>query len=146
MLNLVKSSLTLFMADALDPTMDHPGNAVDIGELLHVMPRMLPKLIKLRLKKPQVLRMMRTKLSIRLKDEFCPDESFVEKAASTLDKEEDCDLVEKIVVTNDEVHQKVTEKDLQEKLLSIGIEAERIESVQVDHGKSKVVVKVRIPS
>ena len=46
-------------------------------------------------------------------------------------------------MTNDEVHQKVTEKDLQEKLLSIGIEAERIESVRLDHGKSKVVVKIK---
>ena len=45
-------------------------------------------------------------------------------------------------MTNDEVHQKDTEKGI-EKLLSVGIEVERFESVQVDYGKSKVVVKVK---
>ena len=32
---------------------------------------------------------------------------------------------------------------MKEKLLSVGIGAERIESVRLDHGKSKVLVKIK---
>ena len=46
-------------------------------------------------------------------------------------------------MTHDDIHQKVTENGLQEKLLSVGIETEKIESVQVIHGKFQVVVKVK---
>ena len=44
-----------------------------------------------------------------LKDEFCSDESFAEKATSTLGQEEVGDLINNILVTNGEVHQKDTE-------------------------------------
>ena len=54
------------------------------------------------------------------------------------------DLVDKIVVKYSDVHQKSdTEKVVKEKLLSVGIEAKKIESVRVEQGTSNVVAKVK---
>ena len=80
-----------------------------------------------------------------LKDEFCSDETFEEKTSSPLDKEVIGNLVDKIFVKHSEVHQMRddTEKVIEKKLLSVGIEAEKIESVKVEQGKSKVVVKIK---
>ena len=80
-----------------------------------------------------------------LKDEFCSDETFDKKAPSPLDKEVIGDLVDKILVTHGEVDQKKddTGKVMEEKLLSVGIEIEKIESVQIEEGRSKMVVKIK---
>ena len=79
-----------------------------------------------------------------LKDEFCSDEIFKEKDLSSLDNNVNGDLVDKIVVKYSDVHQKSdTEKVVKEKLLSVGIEANKIESVRVEQGTSNVVVKLK---
>ena len=76
-----------------------------------------------------------------MRDEFCSDKTFDEEEKSSLNKENIEDQVDKIVVTfGDESDQKieVTENVMKEKLLSVGIEIENMESFQTEQGKVKV--------
>jgi hypothetical protein len=78
-----------------------------------------------------------------LEDEFCSDDSFKEKCSCPLEEEVVCDFVDKILVTHDEIQPIDTEKVVEEKLISVGIKVKKIESVEVEQGKSKVMVKVK---
>ena len=104
-------------------------------------------LLARRLKKPLILFKDNLNEQETLEDEFCPDESFNANDVSPLDKEKIENPFDEILLTfSDTVDQKkeVTEKDIEEKLLSVGMAGiERIESIENEHGKWKVKVKIK---
>ena len=82
-----------------------------------------------------------------LEDEFCPNDTFNADDVSSLDKEKIENPVDEILlIFIDTVDQKkeVIEKNIEEKLLSVGIAGiERIDSIENEHGKWKVKVKIK---
>ena len=66
------------------------------------------------------------------KDQLCPDKTFEGKVSTPQDKEVTDNDVEKILIIHSEVNQKRddTERVIEEKLVAVGIKAEKIESVQ----------------